>query len=179
MGAGPLGRTLVEVLEPLLGQLVPVQTPGGVLRLVEVTVSPSVVIDAANQRATVTATVTAEVDTAVGATVPLNVEMVIHITVISTGEGVEINEPGVQVQVQVLGADVSVPPDALKGLIAEALRTVLPVVIPVALPGGDDDFCDIGLRNLAVAFLPGEASRTAPSLDFFASGLRPVRTPRH
>ena len=49
-GTGPLGRTLVELLEPLLGQVGPLETPGGALRLVEVTSSPAVVIDAANPR---------------------------------------------------------------------------------------------------------------------------------
>lgn len=173
IGAGALGRALADLLGPLLGPpngtLVELPIPVlGTLRVTALTFDPTAVLDVANGRVRVEATAAAELDPAVGPTLPVTLEIGIDLSIVVDGQVLRIDEAGIDVQV--LGLDV--PLGDLLAIVTDAVRSVFPRTAPLDLPGGDPDFCDIGLRNVAVGVLAGTPGSTDPCLAVL-TGLLP------
>lgn len=177
VGAGPLGRALSDLLGPFLSAVLAVLTPANgafTLGLADVTVAPTAAIDVATGRARLA--VTANVALTVlgtGASIPgLSVEIGIDVAIARTADGIVIEQAGVDVTL--LGLQVPLLSqllDAVIGLIATAVRGVFPRPFPLDLPGGSPATCDIGLRDVAVGFLPGQAGTTEPCLAILTSLL--------
>lgn len=176
VGEGALGRALADLLSPFLAaalaNLVP---PNGAfsLGLTDVTVVPSAAIDAATGRAHLSVTATVELVLAGGDPIPgLTAEIGIDVAITAGEEGVAIDQTGVEVTLLGLPAPlVSLLLQAILDLISGAVRGVFPRVTPVDLPGGSQATCDIGLRDVAVALLPGQSGVSEPCLAVLTSLL--------
>lgn len=169
VGADALGAALAGLLGPVLGPAAGRRFELPLVGSLEVqapAVRPGVVLG--GEVVTVTADAGA-VFTALGL-VPVAVTVTIEIDLRITAEGGQLLVDATDVRVQVEPLPDAI--DALLGLLADAVRAVFPIAVPVDLPGGaGEGLCDIGPRELGVAVLAGSAA-TQPCLGVFL-GLLP------
>jgi hypothetical protein len=179
VGGDQLGGILADLLGPFLsGALAELLPTNGAfsLGLIDVVVAPTAAIDAVQGRVRLTVTA-GVVLTVLGSDTPLpglTAEIALDVAFGTTGTGSDremvIDRAGVEVTL--LG--LALPPlllDPVLELIAGAVGGIFPRPFPVDLPGGTPATCDIGLRDLAVAVLPGQGSTTQGCLAVLTSLL--------
>lgn len=106
--------------------------------------------------------------TALGLIPAVDLTIEIDITITAGGEQLVIDVMDVRVEATPAPAAI----DELLGLVGGAVGVLFPITVPVELPGGDPDVCDIGLRSLAAGFLGGTPGATDPCLAVL-TGLLP------
>jgi hypothetical protein len=179
VGGDQLGGILADLFGPLLsdalGELLP--TNGAFsLGLVDVVVAPTAVIDAVQGRVRLTVTA-GVVLTLLGSDAPLpgltaEIALDVAFGTTGTGSGRAMVIDRADVDVTLLG--LALPPlllDPVLELIVGAVGGIFPRPFPVDLPGGNAATCDIGLRDLAVAVLPGQGTATQGCLAVLTSLL--------
>lgn len=180
VGGDQLGGILADLLGPFLvdalDELVPTDGTFS-LGLTDVTVLPTVAIDAAQARVrlTVTAAVVLTVlgsDTPVpGLTAEIDLDIAFRTTGTGTGRTMEIDQVGIEVTLLGLPLPLGLLLDPIVDLITGAVDGIFPLPFPVQLPGGSAATCDIGLRDLAVAVLPADGAATQACLAVLTSLL--------
>lgn len=180
VGGEQLGGILADLLGPFLSAALAELLPSNdafSLGLVDVVVAPTAAIDAVQGRVRLTVTA-GVVLTLLGSDTPLpglTAEITLDVAFGTTGTGPdrEMVIDRAAIEVTLLGLPLVLVSllDPVLELIADAVGGIFPRPFAVDLPGGSPATCDIGLRDLAVAVLPGQGATTQACLAVLTSLL--------